>query len=77
MKTCEEFADGVTEYLEGRLPLPERLGMWMHRAMCSSCRAYMRQIALVREASGRLRPKEEPDEEQLDELVQIFHDERS
>ena len=77
MKTCEEFADGVTEYLEGRLPFSEKMGMWVHRAMCSSCRAYLRQIELVRQASSKLRPDEEPDEDQVDELAKIFRDGRS
>jgi predicted anti-sigma-YlaC factor YlaD len=51
MLSCRDVTEIVTEYLEGRLSLADRMRLQMHLGMCRHCRAYLRQmrqtIALV------------------------------
>ncbi len=44
MLTCQELTDLVTDYLEGRQTLVQRLRFQMHVGMCRHCRAYLRQF---------------------------------
>ena len=44
MMTCQEFADRVSDYLEGRVPYGERIGMWFHALMCKPCHRYLQQM---------------------------------
>ena len=44
MMTCKEFADRVSDYLDGRVPYGERIGIWLHALMCEPCRRYMDQM---------------------------------
>ncbi|MCC7108767.1 MAG: zf-HC2 domain-containing protein [Deltaproteobacteria bacterium] len=47
MLTCREVTELVTDYVEGRLRLRDRLAMAMHVAMCPRCRRYLRQVRAV------------------------------
>lgn len=77
MKTCEEFAEDVTAYLERGLPRAERLHMWVHQMMCASCRTYVKQIQLVRKTAAKLKPTSEIDSDQLDTLTEAFREHHS
>ena len=44
MITCEEFTDHVSDYLDGRVPFGDRIGICMHRLMCVRCRNFYRQL---------------------------------
>lgn len=52
MITCEEFAQRVTAYLEGTVPMGERMGLWLHKTMCHHCRRYFNQMKLVVDLLG-------------------------
>lgn len=54
MLTCRELTDLVTDYLEGRLTLLERLRFQMHVGMCRHCRAYLRQVKQTIRTLGQL-----------------------
>lgn len=62
MLTCREVAQLVTDYLEGRQPLVQRLRFQLHLGMCRHCRAYLRQMKLTVDALGRLGEKPIPPE---------------
>ena len=47
MLTCREVTELVTDYVEGRLRLRDRLAMAMHVGMCPRCRLYVRQVRAV------------------------------
>lgn len=47
MLTCREVTELVTDYVEGRLRLRDRLAMVMHLGMCPRCRLYVRQVRAV------------------------------
>ncbi len=72
MRTCEEFAHDVTDYIDGKMTLGPRMSMILHATICSSCRAYRRQIELVRNLAGELKTSQEPTEETVDELAELF-----
>jgi predicted anti-sigma-YlaC factor YlaD len=41
---CSEVTELTTDYLERTLPLPRRLAMKLHLAICSFCRRHLRQV---------------------------------
>lgn len=62
MLTCRELTEIITDYLEGRLSLVERLRFEMHLGMCSHCRAYLRQMKQTIRTLGALREEDVPED---------------
>jgi len=54
MLTCQEVTEVVTDYLEGRQSLMQRLRFQMHLGMCRHCRAYLHQMKSTIDAVGTL-----------------------
>ena len=54
MLTCRELAELVTDYLEGRLSLADRLRFQFHLGTCVNCRAYLKQMKGTVRALGAL-----------------------
>jgi predicted anti-sigma-YlaC factor YlaD len=54
MLTCQEVTELVTDYLEGRPPLVQRLRFQLHLGMCRHCRAYLRQMKVTVDALASL-----------------------
>ncbi|OGL46653.1 MAG: hypothetical protein A2161_01940 [Candidatus Schekmanbacteria bacterium RBG_13_48_7] len=48
MLTCKEVAQLVSDSFENKLPLFQRIGMWIHYLMCRQCLEYHRQIHFLR-----------------------------
>ena len=71
MLTCRELTELVTDYLEGQLPLRQRLAFHMHIGMCSHCRRYLKQMRLTVDAMGKL-PAVELPQDVSDELLERF-----
>ena len=44
MMNCRDITRSVTDFLEHRLRLRDRLGFLLHIAMCGGCRTYLAQI---------------------------------
>ena len=63
MMTCEEFANKVSDYLDGRVPYGDRIGMWVHALMCEPCRRYLDQMRQVTDALGEVGEQERADDE--------------
>lgn len=57
MLTCRELTDLVTDYLEGRQTLVQRLRFQIHVGMCRHCRAYLRQFKQTIRALAELPPE--------------------
>jgi predicted anti-sigma-YlaC factor YlaD len=57
--TCRDVAERITDYLDERLSILTKIRVGLHLASCADCRTYMRQIALVRDATTLL-PKQFP-----------------
>ncbi|GAB4191367.1 MAG: hypothetical protein Kow00105_05430 [Phycisphaeraceae bacterium] len=44
MLTCKETARLISDGLNRKLSLWQRLNLWMHLMMCGACSAYRRQV---------------------------------
>ena len=62
MITCRELTELVTDYLEGRLSIGQRLRFEMHIGLCSHCRAYLRQMKQTIGSLGSLREDDIPED---------------
>ncbi len=73
MLTCKQITELVSDYVEKRLPLWDRMRFEMHVGMCKHCREYLRQMKLTVRALGEI-PAEPPPPEVRDELLRRFRD---
>jgi anti-sigma factor RsiW len=71
--TCQELVELVTDYLEGRLPVPDRARFEEHLAACEGCTAYVEQMRALVEALGALPEPVVPPELEAD-LLAAFRD---
>lgn len=71
MLTCQELTEVVTDYLEGRMGLVNRLRFRLHVGMCRPCKDFLRARKLTIEAVGSLPPDPMPPEVR-DELLERF-----
>ena len=71
MLNCKQLTELVTDYLEHKMSLGDRLRFQMHLGMCKHCRAYLRQMKLTIETLGHLPPEPIPDDVRRD-LLQRF-----
>lgn len=53
--TCQEMVELVTEYLEDRLSVADRLRFEQHIAVCGPCHAYLGQMRETIRVTGELR----------------------
>ena len=51
MLRCREVSKLVSESMERRLPLRQRMELWMHLALCRLCAGFARQVRLLRRAA--------------------------
>ncbi|MEJ7599926.1 MAG: zf-HC2 domain-containing protein [Kofleriaceae bacterium] len=73
MLSCKQITELVTEYLEGRMGLADRMRFQLHIGMCKHCRAYLRQMKTTIAVLGRLPDESMPDHVR-DELRKRFAD---
>lgn len=76
MLTCRELTELITDYLEGRMPLMQRLRFQLHLGMCRHCRAYLRQMRATVRTLGMILA-EPPPPEVRDELLLRFRNWRA
>ena len=71
MLCCRDLTELVTEYLERRLALWDRLRFQMHVVMCGHCRAYLKQMQVTVDALGEMPDEPIPDDVR-EQLLQQF-----
>ena len=73
MLTCKELVAHSSDYLDGQLPLRQRLAVRAHLAMCGNCRRFIRQMKLTQAVIRQM-----PDEElpELDALAERLAQDR-
>lgn len=50
MLDCKHASRLVSQSMDRRLSMRERLGLWLHLLICDACSQFSRQIALLRQA---------------------------
>jgi predicted anti-sigma-YlaC factor YlaD len=73
MPTCQQMTSLITDYLEGRMPLMDRMRFQLHLGMCKHCRRYLRQMRLSVAVLGGM-PSEPIPDEMMDSLLARFGD---
>lgn len=53
MRSCREITALVSQGLDKKLTLRERISVWMHVSMCSSCRNFQKQTRFIHNISDR------------------------
>lgn len=54
MLSCQEVTEVVTDYLEGRMRLWDRLRFQFHLGICKGCRRYLNQLRTTAATIGKL-----------------------
>ena len=62
MLTCKEVSRLVSQGLDRRLSLRERIALRIHLAMCHGCENFSRQMQFLRRAARGLATAEDADE---------------
>jgi anti-sigma factor ChrR (cupin superfamily) len=44
LPSCQQVQTELTEYAEGVLPLPRRIGIWIHLLFCRACAGFLRGL---------------------------------
>jgi anti-sigma factor RsiW len=68
---CQELVELVTAYLDGSLPRRDRRRFERHISACDNCTAYVEQMRLVIEVSGRL-TEDDLEPAAREELLEAF-----
>ena len=68
---CQELVELVTAYFDGSLSRRDRRRFRAHISGCDHCTAYVEQMRLMIEATGRLR-EEDIDRDAREELLAAF-----
>lgn len=63
MLTCKQVHELVTEYLEDKMSLWQRMRFGMHIMLCPHCRVHLKNMQKTVDALGRLPPEAEIPEE--------------
>lgn len=61
MRTCKEVTALVIAREDQALPLPDRLALRLHMAMCAACPKFERQVLTMRQAMQQWRNYQEPE----------------
>jgi anti-sigma factor RsiW len=73
MMTCADINRLVTDYLDGTMPVVQRMRFAVHLALCSHCRRFVRQQRAAIAATGQLALHDVPPEVR-DELLHVFRE---
>jgi predicted anti-sigma-YlaC factor YlaD len=71
MLACRDITELVTDFVERRMSLWDRLRFQLHLGMCRHCREYVRQMRRTLELTGAL-PHQPPPPEVEAELLRRF-----
>ena len=47
MLSCKNIAEHAGDIHDKQLPLPKRMGVWLHLMMCKACRRFIRQYEVA------------------------------
>jgi anti-sigma factor RsiW len=73
---CREFVELVTDYLEGTLPVTDRVRFESHLAECDGCTGYLEDMRRLVDTLHQA-PEPPPDPATREALLRAFRDLRS
>ncbi len=53
MLSCREATKIISESLDRKLPFWQRMGLWIHVAMCGLCRRFRRDLVHIHQETGQ------------------------
>jgi len=72
LPSCQQVQTELTDYAEGALPLPRRVGIWFHLLLCRVCAGFLRGLrALPGVAKRSLVPPESTPEDATRALAEV------
>ncbi|MBK9797568.1 MAG: hypothetical protein IPP58_13950 [Holophagaceae bacterium] len=72
LPSCQQVQTELTEYAEGALPLPRRIGIWVHLLLCRVCAGFLRGLrAMPGLAKRSLAPPELTPEDATRALAEV------
>jgi hypothetical protein len=60
MRSCKEISELISESLDRRLPLGQRIAVRMHLLMCKLCFEFSRQLRFMKKSAQRYIEEIEP-----------------
>jgi anti-sigma factor RsiW len=73
---CRQAVELVSDYLDATLSRRKRRRLERHLAKCDDCAAYLEQMRVTIEVTGKIEP-DDLDPEMLDVLVDLFRQYRT
>ena len=58
MRQCKDIAEEASNYINGDLPLRDRVGLYFHLILCKCCRNYLQQIRQSISTLNLVKPQE-------------------
>ena len=74
--TCQDATRLLSESMDRTLPLRTRLALTLHIVLCRGCRAYRRQLLLIRHALPESQDKSQLSDDAKKRLTQAFRAKR-
>ena len=74
MLTCQQLIEFLTDYLDGQLPMTQRLTFELHLTLCPNCRSYLHNFKTTINASKQAfaNPADPTPNQVPEELVQVI-----
>jgi anti-sigma factor RsiW len=74
MFSCQQVAERMTDWLDGRLGAVDALRFRFHLSICDACRQVLRQLQLTVDAIGELvgASPPQPTPQRVDEVLAVF-----
>jgi hypothetical protein len=47
LPSCREVQTELTDYADGALPFPRKLGIWLHLVLCQVCAGFLRGLRVL------------------------------
>jgi hypothetical protein len=58
MLKCKDVTKETSDYIEGGLPISKRIALFLHLAICHSCRHYLQQFRTTIDTVSTSQPQE-------------------
>ncbi len=71
--SCKEVTEQANDYINGDLPVSQRLALFLHLVICRCCRHYLHQLHKTIDFVIAIHPQEQESNTDLSELAEKLH----